>query len=333
MHEFSRLMNFYQGDQEPHSRERQSLHDTATLIIHLLSCFFFAVVISFNEGYDCAYLKPETATIRNFPSLIWGGTYVSMMKIMSYGTRGMGRAELDRANGWYQDTHYGFQDENESERTIRAVRSYNEIMESHRKETVKNWKYNSPRSNANDLATFLPLHEEEASVKNGVQAVYNALDATLQLKEDVIEYNWDRNSTELEYGCSLLKGSSQILSNGAQTEIGFHWGSCAWRHCVAQADAEETILELNNSVGLFEPFECLFSLDIIERALRDILTVVPSQYHPLESRNALVDYIPYLFKTFDSDNETAGEFGNTESLESDFLKVSSGLRSVYDDEM
>ena len=123
------------------------------------------------------------------------------------------------------------------------------------------------------------------------------------------------------------------MSNEAQTEIGFHWGSCAWRHCVAQADAEETILELNNSVGLFEPFECLFSLDIIERALRDILTVVPSQYHPLESRNALVDYIPYLFKTFDSDNETAGEFGNTESLESDFLKVSSGLRSVYDDEM
>jgi hypothetical protein len=335
-HGLTRLMNYYQGDQEPYSRERQSLQDMVTLVIHFLSCFFFAVVISFYEGYDCAYLKPETATIRKFPSLLWGETNGSVIRIMNYGTRGMGRGELDRANGWYQDTYYGFQDENDSERTIRAVRSYNEILEVHRKETVPNWKQNTRLSSVNDLSR----HGEEARVTAGVKAVYNALDATLQLKEDAIEYNWDTMAeilqspvmrNELEYGCSILKGSSQILSNEARNEIGFHWGSCAWRHCGAQADAEETIAELNNSMGVFEPFECLFTLDIIERALRDILTVVPSQYHPLESKNALKHYVPYQSKTFDSDNETAGEFGNTGSLESDFLNVLSGLRNVYDD--
>ena len=40
--------------------------------------------------------------------------------------------------------------------------------------------------------------------------------------------------------------------------IGFDWGSCAWRHCGARADAQEAVAELYSSVGMLEPFECRF---------------------------------------------------------------------------
>ena len=42
--------------------------------------------------------------------------------------------------------------------------------------------------------------------------------------------------------------------------IGFDWGSCAWRHCGAKADAQEAIAELYSNVGMLEPFECRFIL-------------------------------------------------------------------------
>ena len=42
--------------------------------------------------------------------------------------------------------------------------------------------------------------------------------------------------------------------------IGFDWGSCAWRHCGAKADAQEAIAELYSNVGMLEPFECRFVL-------------------------------------------------------------------------
>jgi hypothetical protein len=40
--------------------------------------------------------------------------------------------------------------------------------------------------------------------------------------------------------------------------IGFDWGSCAWRHCGARADAQEAVAELYSNVGMLEPFECRF---------------------------------------------------------------------------
>ncbi len=40
--------------------------------------------------------------------------------------------------------------------------------------------------------------------------------------------------------------------------IGFDWGSCAWRHCGAKADAQEAVAELYSNLGMLEPFECRF---------------------------------------------------------------------------
>lgn len=43
--------------------------------------------------------------------------------------------------------------------------------------------------------------------------------------------------------------------------------SCAWRHCGALADAQEAFSELYNGLGLLEPYECLFVLDVIGKIL------------------------------------------------------------------
>ena len=48
--------------------------------------------------------------------------------------------------------------------------------------------------------------------------------------------------------CSALRYS--MVSPDAREEIGFDWGSCAWRHCGAQADAQEAISELLKDVGM-----------------------------------------------------------------------------------
>jgi hypothetical protein len=56
--------------------------------------------------------------------------------------------------------------------------------------------------------------------------------------------------------------------------------SCAWRHCGALADAQEALGELDSLIGVLEPFECLFGLDIVERSFRDILAVTREYQDP-----------------------------------------------------
>ena len=104
--------------------------------------------------------------------------------------------------------------------------------------------------------------------------------------------------------------------------------SCAWRHCGAQADAQESLAELYNSIGLFEPFECLFTIDIVERSLRDILSVVPMKYHSQEDVRQLQPYEPYQSQEeLNSDSEYADE--GIDSSDIDFLKILSGFKNNY----
>jgi hypothetical protein len=62
----------------------------------------------------------------------------------------------------------------------------------------------------------------------------------------------------------------------ARQEIGFDWAACAWRHCGATADAQEAVDELDHHVGLLEPFEVDFILQIMEQSVRDILATLPA---------------------------------------------------------
>ena len=108
--------------------------------------------------------------------------------------------------------------------------------------------------------------------------------------------------------------------------------SCAWRHCGAQADAQESLAELYNSIGLFEPFECLFTIDIVERSLRDIVNVVPIKYHSKEDIQNLQPYVKY--KSQQEINLENGFSDNDDGMDSsdvDYLNILNGLRSSNDD--
>ena len=108
-------------------------------------------------------------------------------------------------------------------------------------------------------------------------------------KQQANDYDWDlltesiRNPilhSEMEDACNLLKRANEFLSVEARDEVGFDWGSCAWRHCGAFADAQEALDELDSLIGVFEPFECLFCLDVVERSFRDILAVTQQYQDP-----------------------------------------------------
>ena len=123
----------------------------------------------------------------------------------------------------------------------------------------------------------------------------------------------------------------------------FYTYSCAWRHCGALADAQESLSEVYNSIGLFEPYECLFCLDVVERSLRDILVSVPVKYHSEHDIKNLKQYIPN--QSHNAPNEKQGEsewpqqIKETQqdndysplssTVDGDFLNTLSNLRNIY----
>jgi len=93
--------------------------------------------------------------------------------------------------------------------------------------------------------------------------------------------------------------------------------SCAWRHCGAEADAQEALAELNNLSGVLEPFECEFIIDIVDRSLRDMIAVIPQKYL-IQERVAM--YQPYESKNImDNTNEES-------SIDQDYLQAMENLR-------
>ena len=109
--------------------------------------------------------------------------------------------------------------------------------------------------------------------------------------------------------------------------IGFDWGSCAWRHCGAKADAQEALAELYTSVGMLEPFECRFIIDIIERSIRDVLLVVPDDLRPTSEEGRMIELKPY--EPYVSQAEQAG---GDESMGIDFEYVNAlnSLREIFE---
>lgn len=102
--------------------------------------------------------------------------------------------------------------------------------------------------------------------------------------------------------------------------IGFDWGSCAWRHCGAKADAQEAIAELYSSVGMLEPFECRFIIDIIERSIRDVLLVIPDDLLPDVKLKPYENYV--------SQAEQAGD--DSMGLDYEYVQALNFLREILE---
>lgn len=307
--------------------ERSStVTDVSTVITHFLSCFLVATLFITWEGIDCTYLKPLSSTIRNFPQISKSSSLASdspqnIVELMAQSTRGMGRGKVDRSDGWYQDTYLTSRESISSDiNSARSIPSYNEIMLEHRTARVPSWKLGQ-------------IAKED--VENAVDTILSSIETLNELKLKANEYEWDEMksvlispvlTSDLQYSCSLLQQAKEFLSDDARQEVGFDWGSCAWRRCGAQADAQESLAELYNSIGLFEPFECLFTIDIVERSLRDIITVVPNDLKPDTTSiiERIGEYVPY-------EPRNGGVDGEDETIDQDYLDALAKFQ-VYDED-
>ena len=64
--------------------------------------------------------------------------------------------------------------------------------------------------------------------------------------------------------------------------------------------------ELDQLLGVLEPFEVVFCLDIVERSLRDILVSVPwDQLNHPDARGVWKDMPPYQALTRNDDDESS----------------------------
>jgi hypothetical protein len=140
--------------------------------------------------------------------------------------------------------------------------------------------------------TISSTTESEERLREAVSRLYRSIDDLDRLKGMADEYMWEEMRAYLDprtshvgttmttegegEGISLhsaLEDSMDVLrtspalyrlqrrgdvDNELPGLIGFDWGSCAWRHCGAKADAQEAMSELYNNVGMLEPFECRF---------------------------------------------------------------------------
>lgn len=220
--------------------------------------------------------------------------------------------------------------------TLQWKPSYNEIMLQHRSERVPRWNELGNMQTTTTSSTANSIAPTKEKLKQAVLHLYQSLDELESLKSMADDYRWDEmkehlNPTPntlapiatsenplpltLEYSMDILKSipsSSAPTKDKAQSNsysnnvnelpnlIGFDWGSCAWRHCGAKADAQEAIAELYSNVGMLEPFECRFILGEFMCILSDgmlISVVRTSLSHFAVSHNAKMS-LSDLFEMF-----------------------------------
>jgi hypothetical protein len=92
-----------------------------------------------------------------------------------------------------------------------------------------------------DLLTPISMNHRGSSIRNA-----------LEYSLDIMKYS------SLDNPSSMPLRTINYQQDDLPAIIGFDWGSCAWRHCGAKADAQEALAELYSNVGMLEPFECRF---------------------------------------------------------------------------
>ena len=178
--------------------------------------------------------------------------------------------------------------------TLQWKPSYNEIMLQHRSERIPRWeRFETLSTTSTPLSTTKSnsVITSKDQLQQAILQLYKSLDELDELKTMADDYDWEGMKEHLrptkntlasdvstskreyalpmamEYSMDVLKSmpSSYYVNSpntgntgGVSELIGFDWGSCAWRHCGAKADAQEAIAELYSNVGMLEPFECQF---------------------------------------------------------------------------
>jgi hypothetical protein len=168
-----------------------------------------------------------------------------------------GRAAI-RGMGFGRDERLLLLEDDSSE--TRNIRGYNEVMLEHRQERVPRW-----RRTSGDVTT-----------KSAIHILCECVRAVQRMQALANDYQWSsiRQTLQTKPMNQLELAASQLRRSDPDAVIGFDWGSCAWRHCGALADAQEALDELDHLLGILDPKEAVFCLDVVERSLRDILRTV-----------------------------------------------------------
>jgi hypothetical protein len=303
-----------------------SWHDIIPLSLYAIVCFIIAIGISTYEDYDVTHTRPNPSTIRMMPTSTMVTTTSSDKKEGIYSTfnfigaatKGMGYGITNRDNISTFEEWYG-----SSATTMQWKPSYNEIMLHHRSERVPRWK---------DMTKMNTYPASMEQLEDAVKTLYTSLDELDELKVMADNYMWDEIrsylepitdkvatsttldtdndesprslTTALEYSMDVLRtipiqhfSSTTTNVNELPDIIGFDWGSCALRHCGAKADGQEAVAELYSEVGMLEPFEVRFIIDVVERSIRDVLAIIPDDIKPHQKDGSIVQYkayVPYI---------------------------------------
>ena len=236
--------------------------------LSLLSLLFSIILISW-EDITCKYVLPNrhrtSISLYQKPSA-WGMSTI----------HGMGFNSEERhilINAASEEQNF------EMDPFLNAP-SYNEVMFIHRTITLPQWK-RIPTS---------PM------ISNAIHTVIESLQQLDTLREMANDYQWENVRCHLNTEpISDLSAQSSILrqaSSEMNEVVGFDWGSCAWRHCGAISDIQEAIDEMDQLLGVLEPHEIMFCIDIVERSLRDILSVVPWQQYASEKDITFYNNLP-----------------------------------------
>ena len=322
--------------------------DIFPLSVYATICLVGAFIISTYEDYDVTHTRPNPSTLR--PPTDNTVSTTNRLNFIGAATKGMGWGKSNRSAQSF-DSWYG-----SSATTLQQVRSYNEIMLEHRKERIPRWtrqQQNAAHSEVNLEHTTLRQSTSYANskevilyskeeLKDAVLLLYKALQELDDLKKMADDYMWEEIKVMLQpITASERGGSNNALRQSLESMdvlksinsernnnnvdqlpelIGFDWGSCAWRHCGAKADAQEALAELYSSVGMLEPFECRFIIDIIERSIRDVLLVIPDDLLP---EVKLKPYENYL-----SQAEQAGD--DSMGLDYEYVQALNSLREILE---
>ena len=237
--------------------------------------------------------------------LPWGAATV---RGMGFGARERELLSLAESNNTPEDTPTSTSTKTESESDERqedlqsvlvtTLPSYNEVMELHRTVTVPKWTWTEQQQQL--PVSSHPQPQQHPTSGAAIHTMVASLQQVWNLQAVAQNYQWNElrlhlHTTplrELSTASAVLRqqaifrhdNNSNISNKEAElllaqlkSVVGFDWGSCAWRHnaCGALADAQEALDELDMLLGVLEPYEAVFCLDIVERSLRDILAVVP----------------------------------------------------------
>jgi hypothetical protein len=249
----------------PFEQKLQYVIDTLGLV--LLSLLLSIILISW-EDISCKYVLPNRhrTSISLYRTSTWGTTTIHGM--------GFGSQErkllIDAAS----------ESQNVEVDTLLNLPTYNEVMLIHRTVTIPQWK-RTPTS---------------TTISQAIHTIVESMQKLDVLRDMAYDYQWDSIRTQLKsVPISDLPVQSSILRQvtpDMNDLIGFDWGSCAWRHCGAISDIQEAIDEMDQLLGVLEPQEIIFCLDIVERSLREILAVVPWQQYGSETDVTYYNNLP-----------------------------------------